>query len=54
MIRRPTQPVFFAPDGAEYDNSEEISPGLILDYDKQGRVIGVELLRVKQLLAAGS
>ena len=46
--------VFFAPDGAEYDNSEEISPGLILDYDKQGRVIGVELLHVKRLLAAAS
>jgi hypothetical protein len=25
----------------------------VLDYDKQGRVIGVELLRVRQLLTQG-
>ncbi|WP_428490025.1 DUF2283 domain-containing protein [Rhodopila sp.] len=44
----------FAPDGVEYDTSEEISPGLILDHDKQERIIGVELLPVKRLLAAAS
>ncbi len=26
--------VYFAPDGAEYDRSEEIAPGVVLDYDK--------------------
>lgn len=46
--------VYFKPEGAEYDESEEIAPGVILDYDKQGRVIGVELLGVRELLATGS
>jgi len=27
--------------------SEEVQPGVILDYDEQGRVVGVELLGVK-------
>ncbi len=26
--------------------SEEVSPGIIMDYDDQGRVIGVELLHL--------
>lgn len=28
--------------------SEEVRPGVILDYDEQGRVVGVELLGVKE------
>jgi uncharacterized protein YuzE len=46
--------VYFAPEGAEYDESEEVAPGIVLDYDKQGRVIGVELLYVRKLLTQGS
>ncbi len=46
--------VYFAPDGAEYHSSDEIAPGVVLDYDKQGRVIGVELLYVRKLLEDGS
>lgn len=38
--------VRFAPDGARYAGSEEVAPGVVLDYDEQGRVIGVELLDV--------
>lgn len=45
--------VRFAPDGATYIESEEVAPGVVLDYDAQGRVIGVELLYVRDLLAAG-
>ncbi len=44
----------FKPEGAEYETSEEIAPGIVLDYDKQGRVIGVELSYVRELLARGS
>jgi uncharacterized protein YuzE len=25
-------------------SSEEVSPGIILDYDQQGRVVGIEML----------
>jgi uncharacterized protein YuzE len=28
--------------------SEEVSPGIIMDYDDQGRVIGVELLHLSK------
>ncbi len=45
--------VRFAPEGARYCESEEIAPGVVLDYDTEGRVIGVELLYVRDLLASG-
>ncbi len=46
--------IHFKPEGAEYETSEEVAPGIVLDYDKQGRVIGVELMYVRELLARGS
>jgi uncharacterized protein YuzE len=45
--------VRFAPAGASYAESEEVAPGVVLDYDDQGRVIGIELLYVRDLLANG-
>src|ERR1700690_3596776 len=44
----------FAPPDAQYAESEEVAPGVVLDFDAQGRVIGVELLFVRDLLAAGT
>jgi uncharacterized protein YuzE len=29
---------------AQVDDSEEIEPGIVLDYDKEGKVIGIEIL----------
>ena len=34
--------------------SEEVQPGVILDYDKEGRVVGVELLGIKARAAGAS
>jgi uncharacterized protein YuzE len=31
-------------------DSEEVSPGVILDFDEAGRVIGIELLNVRRRL----
>lgn len=45
--------VRFAPEGARYCESEEVAPGVVLDDDTDGRVIGVELLYVRDLLASG-
>ena len=42
--------VWFAPDGARPVNSQEVAPGLVLDYDESGQVIGVELLNVHTLV----
>ena len=44
--------VRFAPEGARYVESEEVAPGLVLDYDGNGRVIGVQLLYVSDLLGS--
>jgi uncharacterized protein YuzE len=38
---------------ARYVESEEVAPGVVLDYDNQGRVIGIELLYGRELLATG-
>ncbi len=46
--------IYFVPEGAQYAGSEEVAPGLVLDFDTDGRVIGVELLDVRRLLATGS
>ena len=46
--------VFFGPADAEYDESEEVAPGVVLDFDKQGKVIGIELQAVRALLASGT
>ncbi len=46
--------VRFAPQGASYAESEEVAPGVVLDYDAAGRVIAVELLYVRELLARGT
>ncbi len=29
---------------AAVDDSEEVEPGIMLDYDKEGKVIGIEIL----------
>ncbi|HEY8566877.1 MAG TPA: DUF2283 domain-containing protein [Beijerinckiaceae bacterium] len=36
---------------APIHESEEVSPGLILDYDAEGRVVAVEFLRAREVLA---
>lgn len=43
--------VSFKPDGVDYMESEEVAPGLVLDYGAGGRVIGVEILGVRRFLA---
>lgn len=34
--------------------SEEVRPGVILDFDDEGRIVGVEILDAKQHLASGT
>ena len=33
--------------------SEEVAPGIVLDYDAEGRVVGLELLSASKVLAPG-
>lgn len=39
--------------GGRYAESEEVAPGLVLDFDAEGKVIGVQLLAVQALLTEG-
>ena len=43
--------VRFAPPG-HYVESQEVAPGIVLDYDADGRVIGVEVQDVREWIAS--
>lgn len=34
--------------GGEVENTKEIAPGIMLDLDEQGRVVGIEVLYVSK------
>jgi uncharacterized protein YuzE len=44
--------VWFGPDGVKSASTKEVSPGIILDFDTEGRVIGIEVLDVSERMAA--
>jgi uncharacterized protein YuzE len=44
QIDRDSDALYFRLDDAEIVESEEVSPGVILDFDESGRIIGIELL----------
>ena len=36
--------IWIAPESAKVADTAEVAPGIILDYDESGRVIGIEVL----------
>jgi uncharacterized protein YuzE len=44
--------VKFGPDGAKYDGADEVAPGVFVEFDPEGNVIGIEVLSVR-VRAAG-
>jgi uncharacterized protein YuzE len=38
-------------DDAEIVDSEEVQPGVILDFDKENRVVGIEILNLSSRVA---
>jgi uncharacterized protein YuzE len=36
--------VWFAPEDTKSANTSEVAPGILLDYDAAGNVIGIEIL----------
>ncbi|HEX4080679.1 MAG TPA: DUF2283 domain-containing protein [Rhizomicrobium sp.] len=40
--------VWFGPEGGSSARTEEVAPGVMLDFDEDGRVIGIEVLDVRQ------
>jgi len=45
--------VWFAPHGTKSAGTEEVAPGVMLDFDAGGTVIGIEVLDVRARMAAG-
>jgi uncharacterized protein YuzE len=41
-------------DETAITESQEVEPGVILDFDKKGRVVGVEILGLKKRVKRGS
>ena len=39
--------VKFGPDGAKYDGSQEVAPGVFLELDTDGKPIGIEIISVR-------
>lgn len=39
--------LYFRLSEKEIVESEETSPGVILDYDEDGRIVGIEILNIK-------
>jgi uncharacterized protein YuzE len=40
--------VWFGAEGAKSTDTQEVAPGIMLDFDATGRVIGVEVLDVRE------
>lgn len=43
-IDKESDALYFRLDEAEIVESQEVEPGVILDYDKDGRLVGIEIL----------
>ena len=42
---------WFAPEGVRSERTEEVAPGVFVDFDADGRAIGVEVLSVRSRVA---
>ena len=38
----------------EVGSTEEVAPGIVFDYDAEGRIIGIEILSASKALAPGA
>ncbi len=45
-IDREDDALYFELDDTEIADSEEVDPGVILDFDKDGRIVGIEILNL--------
>jgi uncharacterized protein YuzE len=45
-VDRENDALYFRLDESVIVESEEVQPGVILDFDAQGRVVGIEMLRL--------
>jgi len=50
-VDRENDALYFRSDGSAIVESEEVRPGLILDFNAQGRVVGIETLHLSSVVA---
>lgn len=43
--------VWFGPEGVGSVETQEVAPGIMLDFDAEGRVIGIEVLDVSERMS---
>ena len=51
-VYKESDTLYFRLDDAKISESEEVQPGVILDFDDQGRVVGVEMLPLSEGFAS--
>ena len=47
-IDRESDALYFRLDDSPIVESEEVQPGVVLDFDARGQVVGVEMLRISE------
>lgn len=48
IVRKEDDALYLRLEESEIVESEEVSDGIILDYNQEGKVVGIEVLRVSQ------
>lgn len=49
-----TDTLYLRLDDSRITESEEVQPGIVLDFDERGQVVGVAILRVKERVPAAN
>lgn len=52
-VDRENDALYFRLNESAVVESEEVSPGVILDFDDQGRVVGIEMLNISRRVQPG-
>jgi uncharacterized protein YuzE len=50
-VDRENDALYFRLDESKIVESEEVQPGVILDFDTEGRVVGIEILQLSSRVA---
>jgi uncharacterized protein YuzE len=45
--------VWFGPEGVKSAETQEVAPGIMLDLDSEGRVIGIDVLDLSERMIRG-
>ncbi len=51
-IDRETDALYFRLDDSNIVGSEEVQPGIILDFNERGQVVGIEMLHISERVDA--